>query len=127
VTAALCLAGCGGGGERHAAPQPKLPARVASELAQRSDAVAAALLAGDSCRALDEARALQQDTIAAVNDRRVPAPFQEPLLASVNDLLGRIVCVPPADEAEEGDEKEEKGEDDRGKGNDKNKGKKGRD
>jgi hypothetical protein len=78
VTAALCLAGCGGGEERRAAPQPKLPAPVAFELAQRSDAVAAALQAGDSCRALDEARQLQEDTIAAINKRRIPAPFQEP-------------------------------------------------
>jgi hypothetical protein len=122
VTAALCLAGCGGGEQRRAAPQPKLPVPVASELAQRSEAVAAALQAGDSCQALDEARALQQDTIAAINERRVPAPFQEPLLASVNDLLSRIACVPPVDEDRDG---EEEGDDGRRKG--KRKGKKGRD
>jgi hypothetical protein len=122
VTAALCLAGCGSGEERRAAPQPELPAPVAFELAQRSDAVAAALQAGDACRALDEARQLRQDTIAAINERRIHALFQEPLLASVNDLLSRIACVPPVNE--DGDEEEE-GDDGRGKGE--HKGKKGRD
>jgi hypothetical protein len=91
---------------------------VASHLAERSDAVAAALDAGDSCRARDEALHLQQETIAAINARRVPAPFQEPLAGSVNDLVSRIVCVPPpGDEEEEADE----GEGRRGKGKGKDK------
>jgi hypothetical protein len=121
VLAILTLAGCGSGSERPR-PQPQLPAAVASELANGSDRIAVALEAGDSCRALDEARVLRQDTIAAINERRVPVPFQEPLLASVNDLVSRIACVPPADE--EADEDDE-GEDGRGKG--KRNGKKGRD
>jgi hypothetical protein len=122
LAAALGLTGCGGGEERRAAPPPRLPAPVASQLAERSDAVAAALNAGDSCRARDEALHLQQETIAAINARRVPAPFQEPLAASVNDLVSRIVCLPPP-----GDEKEEEDEGRRGRGKGKGKDKKEKD
>jgi hypothetical protein len=116
LAAALCLAGCGAGAERRGAPQPKLPRPLALALAQRSDRVAAALDAGDPCRAFALAEALQQQTIAAVNSGRVPGPFLEPLQATANDLAGRIVCVVPPE-----DDDEEKG---RGKGNDKGKGKK---
>jgi hypothetical protein len=116
LTAALCLAGCGGGGERRAAPQPKLPRPVAVALAQSSDAVADALEAGDDCTALTLAQQLQQQSIAAVNSGQVPAPLQEPLQATVNDLAGRIRCVAPPEE-----EDEERG---RGKGKGKGKGKK---
>ena len=116
LAAALCLAGCGAGAERRAAPQPKLPRPVAVELAQTSDAVADALEAGDDCTALALAQQLQQQTIAAMNDRRVPGPLQEPLQATVNDLAGRIQCITPPEE-----EDEERG---RGKDKDKGKGKK---
>lgn len=111
LAAALCLASCGSGSpERRAAPQPKLPLPVAAALAEQSDRVAAALEAGDSCQALSEARRLQQDTIQAINERRVPTPFQEHLSSAVGDLVLRIECVPPADE-------------ERGKGKGKHKGK----
>jgi hypothetical protein len=95
-----------------------LPGPLASELAQRSDAVAAALDAGDACAARDEALRLQQETIAAINARRVPAAFHEPLAASVNDLVSRIDCSPPAED----DEEEDEGEGGRGKGKGKGKG-----
>jgi hypothetical protein len=99
-----------------------LPAPVASQLAERSDAVAAALIAGDSCRARDEALQLQKATIAAINARRVPAPFQEPLAGSVNDLVSRIVCLPPpGDEEEEKEVDEDEGKGGRGKGKGKDK------
>jgi hypothetical protein len=93
---ALVLAGCGSGGQRVAAPQPKLPRDVATQLAERSDLVAAALDGGDPCLALVPARRLRQDTFRAINDRRVPGPFQEQLGATVNNLVSRIECVPPA-------------------------------
>ena len=116
--AALCLAGCGAGAERRAAPQPKLPRPLALTLAKSSDRVAAALDAGDPCRALVLAHALQQQTIAAVNSGRVPGPFHEPLQATANDLAGRIVCVAPPEDDDKGRGKG------KGKGKDKGKGKK---
>jgi hypothetical protein len=112
LAAALCLAGCGSGTpERRAAPAPSLPAPLAATLAQQSDKVAAALDAGDSCTALTEARRLQEDTIEAINERRVPAAFQEQLVSTVGDLVARIECVPHEDE---------------GRGEGKGKGKKGK-
>jgi hypothetical protein len=98
LTAALCLAGCGSGADRRSAPQPKLPPLVATQLADRSDRVAAALDVGDPCRALDEARKLQDDAIKAINEGRIPGPFQEHLASTVGDLVGRIQCTPPAKE-----------------------------
>lgn len=92
--AALCLGGCGSSHVEHAAP-PKLPRPLATSLAASSDAVADALAAGDSCRAANLATQLQQETIAAINSRRVSSALQEPLLAGVNDLVARVKCVPP--------------------------------
>jgi hypothetical protein len=94
LLAALGLAGCGGGPEHQAAPPPKLPPALGSDLAAQSDRVAQALDAGDGCSAAHLAQELQQQTIAAINAHRVPAPFQEDLAASVTDLVSRIACVP---------------------------------
>jgi hypothetical protein len=101
LAAALCLAGCGGGSEPRVSPQPKLAKPVASALSERSDLVAQALAAGDSCRALSAARELQREAIAAINAGRVPRPFQEHLGSTVNDLVARIRCVPPAADRED--------------------------
>jgi len=57
--------------------------------------VAAALAAGNSCRALALARRLQQRTIAAINDGKVAAGLQEQLSGAVNELVTRVRCVPP--------------------------------
>jgi hypothetical protein len=111
ATAALILSGCGGG-EKGAAPQPKLPVAVASELAARSDRVATALSERDDCGALGEATLLQQETIAAINARRVPAAFQEHLSSAVADLVARIECVAPPDRNANGRDKHEKRDDD---------------
>jgi hypothetical protein len=96
LAVALCIAGCGSGSERRVAPQPKLPAPVASALASRSDEVAQALAGGDHCRALTLAHQLQDETIAAINAGRVPGAFQEQLSSTVGDLVSRIQCVPAA-------------------------------
>jgi hypothetical protein len=103
AAAVLSLAGCGSSQHPQRA-QPKLPARVANQLAAQSDRVAAALDRGDACRALDEARRLQQATVDAINAGRVPAAFQEQLGSATSDLLNRIVCVrpPPAPTKEHG-------------------------
>lgn len=118
-------AGCGGGEvERDAVPT--LPAALAAELAGRSDAVAERLEADDPCGALAEAEALQADTIAAVNQGRVPAPFQEELGAAVASLVASIDCTPapPPPASDEDDEEEEDGENGKRKGGGKGKGKK---
>jgi hypothetical protein len=100
--AVLCLSACGSGGERHTAPPPTLPRSLAQALAARTDAVTAALTAGDSCRASALAHRLQRDTIASINSGRVATALQEPLSGAVNDLAGRIVCVPPPPQEEHG-------------------------
>lgn len=105
LAVALCLAGCGSGSEHRVAPQPKLPAPVASALASRSDEVAQALAGGDHCRALSLARQLQQETIAAINSGRVPGAFQEQLASTVGDLVSRIQCVPAAKPRDSGKHK----------------------
>jgi len=116
--AVLCLSACGGGGERHAAPPPTLPRSLAQALAARTDAVTAALAAGGSCRASALAHQLQQDTIAAINSGRVAAALQEPLSGAVNDLAGRIVCVPPPPPRDEHGRGKHKGHDKKHKGGD---------
>jgi len=72
---------------------------LATDFAARSDQVAARLEANDPdpCGARAEAEALQQRVIAAVNERRVPARYQEELTSAVNVLADSIACVPPQD------------------------------
>jgi hypothetical protein len=105
LLAAFCLAGCGSGSEHRVAPQPQLPAPVASALASRSDEVAQALAGGDQCRALSLAQKLQQETISAINAGRVPGAFQEQLGSTVGDLLSRIQCAPAVKPPESGKHK----------------------
>jgi hypothetical protein len=92
---AASLAGCGSGAEPRTAPPPRLPRALAASLAAQSDRVAQAIEGGDGCQAASLARVLQSQTIAAINARRVPAAFQEPLTSSVTDLVSRIRCLPP--------------------------------
>lgn len=110
VLASAALAGCGSGAEVPP-PPPKLSVAVAEPLAARSDKVAELLVVGDTCGALEEARRLQQDSVQAINEGRVPAAFQEHLGTAVNDLAARIQCVAPPEEADE----------ERGRGKDKGK------
>jgi hypothetical protein len=101
VAAAVCLSACGGA-KRSAAPPPAFSHSVGTALAAQSDAVAAALASGDSCRASTLARQLQQRTIAAINQGRVAAGLQEQLSSAVNALAARVQCVPPPAEKEHG-------------------------
>jgi hypothetical protein len=92
---ALLAAGCGGGGTPK--PQaPKLPRALAQAWSRDAQAVAAALAAGDACGARARAVELRTAVITAVNARRVPQDFLEPLTSAVNSLPERIVCTPPA-------------------------------
>jgi hypothetical protein len=115
--AALGLSACGGDGERRA-PPPTLPRAVAQSLATRSDAVAAALAAGDSCRAATLAKELQQQTIAAINGGAVAPALQEQLSGAVNDLVARVVCVPPPAPPEQHGHRKHKGHDKQNEGGD---------
>lgn len=90
----LLLAGCGSA-QAPKAVQPHLSRTLAQPLRRQADAVAAALTAGDGCLARERANALQSSVIAAVNQRRIPSRFQEPLVSAVNDLAARITCTPP--------------------------------
>jgi hypothetical protein len=108
VAAVADLAGCGGG-DNAAPPPPRIPAPLASSLAARSDAVAERLAANDGCGALDAAKRLQQEAIAAVNARRVPPRFQESLLGAANDLVLRIHCAPPPAAPRAEDNQDEQG------------------
>ena len=118
LAAALSAAGCGSGSEQHAAPRPTLPPLVASALAARSDEVAAALEAGDDCRARTLAQQLQQETITAIEARRVPSAFQEELMSTATDLAARIACVPPAQPEDRGKGKDRGKHDRKHEGND---------
>jgi hypothetical protein len=93
LTLAVVLAGCGG--SQNAAPEPTLPAPLAARLAAYADETARLAAAGDGCSAHEQALALQGATVAAINARQVPGALQEPLQASANDLVSRIVCTPP--------------------------------
>ena len=95
AAAALCLSGCGGA-KHTAPPPPTLPHSLATTLAAQSDAVASALAAGNSCRALALARRLQGQTVAAINNGQVSGRLQEQLSGTVNELVARMSCVPPA-------------------------------
>jgi hypothetical protein len=116
LIATAVLAGCGSSGGSPSPPPPKLPRALAEQLAERSDRVAVALDEGNACGALDQANHLQQDTIRAINEGRVPGPFLENLSSTVGDLVDRIKCVPPVEQ--------EHGKHDKGQG--KHKGKHGK-
>ena len=95
--AVVGLAGCGG--SQQAAPPkqpPKLPRTLAQSWAQQADDVAAAIDAGDGCTALQRAASLRTQVVDAVNAHQVPRRYLEPLVATANDLAGRITCTPPA-------------------------------
>ena len=95
VLAALAAAGCGGAA-KHAPPKPppRLPRTLAQTWAQQADDVAAALAAGDGCTAQQLAGTLQAEVAQAVDQHAIPHAFQEQLVATVDELPGRITCSP---------------------------------
>jgi uncharacterized protein YceK len=109
VLAALALAGCGSTA-KHAAPKPpQLPRALAQAWAHEADGVAGALAAGDGCTALQLAGSLRAEVVQAVNARQVPRAFQESLLATANDLTGRITCTPSDEKPKHKHGKHDKG------------------
>jgi hypothetical protein len=120
VAAALAVSGCGGGertAETTAPVRPTLPRAVADDLADRSDAIADALDAGDICTAAGRADELRAATITAINNGHVPQEFQEDLQARANELVNTVNCPPPPTTTEE--DEQESGQ---GKGRGKKKG-----
>ena len=104
LTALVCaavLAGCGGNGEE-TAPGPTLPQGLASDLADRSEAIADAYAGGDVCGAAGQADDLLAAVLAAIDEGRVPAEFQESLTGTANKLVNEINCTeaPAATEEE---------------------------
>ena len=116
------LAGCGGEAGREEASEPRLPAKLAQDLAKRSDRVAATLARGDACGADAQADELLDVVVTEVNDGGVPSELAEELAGAANGLAQRIECSrvppppppPPAEPAttaeEEGDEGDEEPE-----------------
>ena len=92
----LAIAGCGG--SRRAAPPtqagPRIPGDLARRLAAETDAVAAALHAGDCSKARRLALALRADTTRSIG--RVPSRLVEDLSTGVNVLVDDIHCPAPA-------------------------------
>jgi hypothetical protein len=101
---ALVLAGCGGGSNQTAQSQPELPRAIAQDLASRSDAIADALDAGDTCKAAELADELKDAVDAALS--QVPPLFQRELERNATDLQNDVNC--PEEHGEEGKGKEKK-------------------
>jgi hypothetical protein len=123
LACAAAIAGCGGDEaepERRTEP-PKIPSALADELAERSEAVAEKIEAGDVCGAAHEADALEDRVEALIAAGEIPRRYQEELHSEAKWLRDKVNCPeappPPEEEEEKDDEKEEKDEDDKkGKG-----------
>jgi hypothetical protein len=124
----LALVACGGGEpepERRSEP-PRIPSAVANELAERSDAVADKIDAGDICGAARDADALEDRVETLIAAGEIPRRYRKELQSEAIWLRDEVNCpqpAPPPQEDEKEDEeekKEEKTEDDnkgKGKGN----------
>jgi hypothetical protein len=112
--AALAITSCGGSSQT-SADEPRLPRAVASDLAERSEAIAAALDAGDVCGAAALADELKDAVDAAVAAGRVPAEFQGELEETALELQNGVNCTEEPEEENKGEDKgngEKKGHDD---------------
>jgi hypothetical protein len=103
--AALATASCGGSSQS-SADEPELPRALASDLAERSEAIAAALDSGDECGAATLADELKDAVDAAVAAGRIPPEFQGELEQTAVELQNGVNCTP---EPEEKDKDEDKG------------------
>jgi hypothetical protein len=108
--AALATTSCGGSSQS-SADEPRLPRALASDLAEKSEAIASVLDAGDECGAANLADELKDAVDGAVAAGRIPPEFQAELQETAVELQNGINCTPEH-------EKENNGEDD-GKGKEK--------
>jgi hypothetical protein len=110
----LALAGCGSSGQT-SADEPLIPRGLASDLAAKSEAIAAALEAGDVCGAAQLADELKDAVDAAVSGGQVPPELQGELEQTAVELQNDVNCPEPEEEDEDGNEGKGKG---KGKGHD---------
>jgi hypothetical protein len=110
---ALALAGCGGGSEETSS-EPVIPARVADDLAARSEEIAATLDEGDRCSAAQQADDLNNAVNEAVAKGQIPTALQGELQNVVTELVNTVNCEEPKEEEEDEDKGKGKG---KGKGN----------
>lgn len=114
VCAGLVVAGggCAGASERVVSP-PRLPQRLAAELAAQADAVAASLERDDVCGASAQARALRSRVLREAG--RVPLVFRGELVRAAGELAATVPpCPPPPAPADKEGDGKGKG---KGKGN----------
>ena len=96
AAAVLVLSACDSESRVQSRPAPRLQRTVATKLAVRSDALAAALRRGDGCAAKIQMHGLERQTRLAISSGRIPTAFRARLLAAVDDLSGRMpTCAPP--------------------------------
>lgn len=100
----LLLAGCGGAATT-------LEASVAEDLAQRADAVAQALEAGDGCTALQRTSELEDATTSAREAGDVTDTVAAEVLTATRSIAQSTSCEPPP--AEDPDDDGEGGEESR--------------
>jgi hypothetical protein len=112
VGVALALAGCGGSSNQTVQRQAELPQALASDLADRSDAVADALDAGDECKAAHLADELKNAVEAALASGDVPTEFEAELERNATDLQNDVNC--PEKKDEEHGKEDNKGQDTKG-------------
>jgi hypothetical protein len=86
----VLLAACGG--EEQSSSEPRLPASLAEDLAQRSEAVRAQLRAGNACVAASRARSMEQAIEAAIAAGNVPGALQAELVRTARTLRADIHC-----------------------------------
>ncbi len=89
---AIALAGCGGGSTSPTTAQAELPRAVADDLASKSEAIAEALDAGDTCKAAQAADELKNAVEAALAGGQVPSAFQGELERNAADLQNEVNC-----------------------------------
>jgi len=134
LLAIVFVAGACGADRDAAPPPPRLPPALAQRLAAEADAVAARLEAGDPCGGAEQAAALQQATIQALNrPGQVPDELKEDLGLAMADLVDRAqtecaaALPPPQTTTTVPDEEEDDDENGRGRGRGKGKKDKGDD
>ena len=103
LAAALACSACGGSGQR-SAEEPRLPPALASDLAERSDAIAAALDAGDVCGAAGLADELKNAVDSAVASGQVPPELQRELEGAALELQNGVNCTAEPEEEKDEDE-----------------------
>jgi hypothetical protein len=111
IAIAIAAAGCGSDDDAPDEGAAIEPA-VAERLAQRSEAIAASLDAGDVCGAAGEADELARE----VSDAEMPEELRAEAEGAAAELVNAVNCEPEPteermEEVEEKEEKEENGED----------------